>query len=244
MLRDGLASNFSSVMSLQNHTTPPPSPPAPSNNHFDDIFGGSDDEADNQHNEGHPSDITRLRQSHTTAGYRDGISASKAQHVQEGFDEGFALGAEIGQRVGWILGVLEGIVVGLKAALAKLQKEGGRAEQEKCEVLFSRFQEGRDMFRRAKEELAIQKVFGKEWFGEEGVWTYDVPVLDREGTGPVVADGGEDIMTFRDVAHAHPLVNRWKGLVEGLVETCGVDLAVLDRRSRDENEEDAQEEIG
>jgi len=243
MLRDGLSSNFASAMSLDDHTTPPPSPPAPSNNHFDDIFGDSDNDADDQHNESHPSDITRLRQSHTTAGYRDGISVSKAQHVQEGFDEGFTLGAELGQRVGWILGVLEGIVVGLKAALARLQKEGGKAEQEKSEVLFGRFQEGRDLFRKAKEELAIQKLFEKEWFGEEGIWSYDVPVLHHEGIGSVVADEEESI-TFRDVADAHPLVNKWKVIVDNLAKTWGIDLAVLDRSCSDQNGEDAREEVG
>ncbi|KAK4989441.1 Essential protein Yae1, N terminal [Elasticomyces elasticus] len=53
------------------------------------------------------SDIARLRSTHTTNGYRDGISESKAKFVQEGFDEGYSLGAVLGLRAGWILGVLE-----------------------------------------------------------------------------------------------------------------------------------------
>src|ERR1700761_2373964 len=43
----------------------------------------------------HPSDVPRLRSTHVTNGYREGIAASKEQHIQAGFDEGYSLGAEV-----------------------------------------------------------------------------------------------------------------------------------------------------
>src|ERR1700761_4703178 len=58
----------------------------------------------------HPSDVPRLRSTHVTNGYREGIAASKEKFVQEGFDEGYALGAELGLKAGWCLGVLEGLL--------------------------------------------------------------------------------------------------------------------------------------
>src|SRR4051794_18720484 len=44
----------------------------------------------------HPSDLHRLQQQHVTAGYRDGVTAAKAESIQSGFDEGFSLGAAVG----------------------------------------------------------------------------------------------------------------------------------------------------
>ncbi|KAI9800745.1 MAG: Essential protein Yae1, N terminal [Piccolia ochrophora] len=60
----------------------------------------------------HPSDMPRLHQLHTTAGYREGIAAGKASSMQAGFDEGYAEGAKRGGKVGVVLGVLEGLGVG------------------------------------------------------------------------------------------------------------------------------------
>ncbi|OQE29803.1 hypothetical protein PENSTE_c002G00886 [Penicillium steckii] len=102
--------------------------PAPEiDNSLDDIFGSSPPEGIQVHpsvpntqsqSQTHlstdPSDLPALRRQHVTAGYRDGVSNSKGEHVQEGFDAGFPVGAQLGMRAGTILGILEGIARGLE----------------------------------------------------------------------------------------------------------------------------------
>lgn len=97
--------------------------PAANSNSLDDIFGSSPPQerphtessnAQQLSNPAEPSDLPSLRRQHVTAGYRDGISTSKGQHVQRGFDAGFSVGAQLGMRAGTILGVLEGIARGLE----------------------------------------------------------------------------------------------------------------------------------
>lgn len=76
----------------------PPSPPSPHNPGFE---GEPEPE---------PSDIPRLRSTHSKAGYVDGITAAKSRSTQEGFDEGYPLGAASGAYVGFLRGVLEGVL--------------------------------------------------------------------------------------------------------------------------------------
>lgn len=54
-------------------------------------------------------DVARLRRTHTTQGYRDGIAHGKTSHLQDGFDEGYSLGGRFGLLTGWVLGVAEGL---------------------------------------------------------------------------------------------------------------------------------------
>lgn len=51
-------------------------------------------------------------------GYRDGLSQSKAQVIQTGFDQGYPIGVDISLGVGRVLGFLEGLVAGLKRSAA------------------------------------------------------------------------------------------------------------------------------
>ncbi|OKO97308.1 hypothetical protein PENSUB_10102 [Penicillium subrubescens] len=92
-------------------------------NSLDDIFGTSPPRETRevpstlQHESAsttEPSDLPSLRRQHVTAGYRDGVSTSKGEHVQRGFDAGFPVGAQLGMRAGTILGILEGITRGLE----------------------------------------------------------------------------------------------------------------------------------
>ena len=110
-----------------------------------------------------PSDIPRLRTTHTTAGYRDGIAASKTQSLQPGFDEGYSLGAILGLRVGYILGILEALYVAVPPV-----------------------GEGKDrlntMLREAREDLSVGKVFGRGVWGKDGVWAYEVASKEEEVT--------------------------------------------------------------
>src|SRR4030088_1417992 len=56
------------------------------------------------------SDLPAVQRQHMTAGYREGLSDSKAKSMQGGFDQGYPIGFVLGIRVGRILGVLEGFL--------------------------------------------------------------------------------------------------------------------------------------
>ena len=90
--------------------TPPTTPPAS----FPAMTLEADHDADiwEDDNEGHGteemlSDLPSVKRQHMTDGYREGLSTSKAQVMQNGFDEGYPIGLQIAMRVGPILGVLE-----------------------------------------------------------------------------------------------------------------------------------------
>lgn len=156
------------------------------------------------------SDIPRLRSVHVTSGYRDGISVSKAEHVQQGFDEGFSLGATIGIKSGYLLGVLEGIV-------RAVQPSADFAAEAKEDVVAK--------FVTARQELGLESLFGREWFGEDGIWKFEV----KED-----ADGE---VTFRDVADAHPLMAKWSAEVEGLQKKFGIEIKSRARPEGDDEED-------
>ena len=156
------------------------------------------------------SDIPRLRSVHVTSGYRDGISVSKAEHVQHGFDEGFSLGAVIGIKAGFLLGVLEGVV---------------RAIQSSASVTTEVKEDVITKFVTAKEELGLQSLFGREWFGEDGIWKFEVHGKDEED------------VTFRDVADAHPLIGKWTLEVEELKKKFGIVIQARERPEGDDEEE-------
>ncbi|KAF7585543.1 Essential protein Yae1, N terminal, partial [Aspergillus hancockii] len=124
------------------------SPPHPTNNNsLDDIFGSSPPISTTQiptqiHHQPspqpsttttqtsttiEPSELPFLRRQHVTAGYRDGVSASKGDHVQSGFDAGFPVGAQLGMRAGAVLGILEGILRGYESRAAVVKKQPMRA---------------------------------------------------------------------------------------------------------------------
>lgn len=194
-----------------------------SNETFDDVFGSapssptletshiSPRETTTRRAERDPSDIPRLRSVHVTAGYREGLSASKEQHVQAGFDEGFSLGAELGMKVGWILGVLEGVARALAAGGGDDDDGGGGGGQEVMS------KEGMQAeVARAEEELSMRCLFAEEFFGGDGVWIYPVPAAEREG---------EENVTFAEVAKAHPRVVEWERRTMELADRLGLPLS-------------------
>ena len=71
------------------------------------------------------SDIPRIRQTHSTAGYRDGITEGKAETIQQGFDEGVSLGGEFGLKVGELEGLVVGVVDALRAGSQGAQNAAG-----------------------------------------------------------------------------------------------------------------------
>lgn len=169
----------------------PPTPPHP--DPLDDIYGSSPDGE-------MLSDLPSRQRNLDTDAYREGLSAAKGHFVQEGFDEGFSLGAEVGLLVGRVLGVLQGVAAALEAHDEERRKEAQR------------------LLERARGELAIESVLGREWVDDEGVFKWEV-----EGR-----EDGEDV-TFQEVAACHPAVKRWLGVVAELATRWRVDLEAVER---------------
>ena len=158
--------------------------PAPEiDNSLDDIFGSSPPEGIQAHHSGQhtqsqsqdhlstdPSDLPALRRQHVTAGYRDGVSNSKGEHVQEGFDAGFPVGAQLGMRAGTILGILEGLARGLEersgGSVVKKPARGSSAAGS-TELRDGEVEESRQMlkekimkiYQEASKALDVQSVF-------------------------------------------------------------------------------------
>ncbi|KAK3110169.1 Essential protein Yae1, N terminal [Teratosphaeriaceae sp. CCFEE 6253] len=154
----------------------------------------------------HHSDISRLRSTHVTNGYREGIAASKELHMQDGFDEGYTLGAELGLKAGWCLGAVEGMRRAVAPGGGEADVSHGplRAEVGALSALHSS----------AVRDLEISRLCGREYFGEDGLWLYDVP-------GPL---DGEHELTFERVAAAHPLLRQWRSKVLQVAEQLGLQL--------------------
>lgn len=150
------------------------------------------------------SDIRRLRTTHVTTGYREGIAQSKDQHIQAGFDEGYSLGAELGLKAGWCLGVLDGVFRALATRIPASSSPQG-TEDPSAEVKLK--------LQSAQDELQMEKLFDKDYFGGDGVWLYDVPGQDDEGN---------DAISFEEVAAAHPLIRQWTTDASELARAFGI----------------------
>ncbi|KAL4951045.1 hypothetical protein BDW69DRAFT_45794 [Aspergillus filifer] len=148
---------------------------------LDDIFGSSPPHSQSQtlppqsNTSIEPSDLPLLRRQHVTAGYRDGISASKADHVQHGFDAGFPVGAQLGMRAGTIIGIIEGILRGYESSLSaagvrKPVKPSSNAtnasNKEADEAKRAKRNEVLAIYRQAVKELNVQAVFADVNGGE------------------------------------------------------------------------------
>ncbi|RDW86272.1 Yae1 family protein [Aspergillus mulundensis] len=138
---------------------------------LDDIFGSSPPHPEQPLPQAHsnptvePSELPSLRRQHVTAGYRDGISASKAEHVQHGFDAGFPVGAQLGMRAGTIIGILEGVLRGYESSPTTVKKPGQKstpstpASKEADEAKKAKREEIFRLYKQAVKELNVQAVF-------------------------------------------------------------------------------------
>ncbi|EFW14600.1 Essential protein Yae1, N terminal [Coccidioides posadasii str. Silveira] len=183
----------STALSSPARSSPPPQHPPPAESTgLDDIFGSSPPPtaglsaeplhtASSSHCE--PSDLPSLRRQHVTAGYRDGISAAKHEHVQRGFDAGFPVGAQLGMRVGVVLGVLEGLVRCSPSASSSApgkRSESGTTAAPSVDIL--------QLYDLAKSELAVQKVFG-------GVAEIDSEVKPEQDSCLKLEKAGEEVVS-------------------------------------------------
>lgn len=168
------------------------------------------------------SDIPRLRSTHVTNGYREGIAISKEQYIQAGFDEGYSLGGEIGTKAGLCLGVLDGLSRGLAAARKASSGNNDDAARRISEAWLQ-----------AQEELKVERLLGRDFFGPDGIWLYEVPGQD--------ANDDELQATFQDVADAHPVLKIWRQRIQNLTHSVGLSLRLTEgmqkrRTSASENE--------
>ncbi|KAF7956079.1 hypothetical protein EAE96_005000 [Botrytis aclada] len=200
-----------------------PSEPTTHNDDFDDVFGsepgsptfdGRDMRDGDMFGVGNTeiSDIPRLKEKHETEGYRDGVTKGKSESVQKGFDEGYGLGAVLGLRIGKIIGVLEGIFGAVSVSASKSEDAEWRKEKIRLEELSNN----------AKSELKTEKVFAREWWGEDGIWKFEVPG-EKEGNDVV----------FPDVAAAHPLLKKWEGVVKDEIQKWSLDMDLMEGNDED-----------
>ncbi|KAK3945467.1 hypothetical protein QBC46DRAFT_303524 [Diplogelasinospora grovesii] len=215
-----------------------PSPPPPLSPMINPLDGP---EEDNYEIWGGPNDVVvsnieRLRETHMNSGYREGITAGKAESVQAGFDEGFGLGATIGEQAGQLLGFLEGLVAGL-------QSHGSSAQQEQERL--------KKLVGDAQKELSVQSIFGQEHFNNDGTWKYDEQQpgtaqqnLEQQMDTVQQAQGaekrqnqeeGEEEILFTDVAASHPLLVKWDAVMRAETERYGVrwDILLSGREERE-----------
>ncbi|KAF2861488.1 hypothetical protein K470DRAFT_256871 [Piedraia hortae CBS 480.64] len=129
------------------------------------------------------SEIPRLRRTHMTDGYREGLAQGKEMHVQEGFDEGYRFGIEVGLQAGWCLGILTELREFSSQSKEDDLKQKDTALPEELSLALSE----------AEKELAVAKLLGSEYF-ENGLprWC----AVDAAGELPV-----------------HPMVAKWRSKV-------------------------------
>ncbi|OJD17590.1 hypothetical protein AJ78_02341 [Emergomyces pasteurianus Ep9510] len=175
-------------------------PPAAS---LDDIFGASPphptsldgNAGQTREPDREPSDLPFLRRQHVTAGYRDGISIAKGEHVQRGFDGGFPVGAELGLRVGIVLGVLEGLATAAAVATAPRGDGGCNGVAKGSKPCGAGGEDIAALFEAAKKELSVQNVFGAV-AADVGVEAEEKGHAGQEWVDPCVrlAKAGDDVV--------------------------------------------------
>lgn len=83
----------------------------------------------------------------------------------------------------------------------------------------------------ARRELVVERIFAREWWGEDGVWKFEVRE-ERE------AGAGEEEVTLAEVAEGHPLLKMWLERVRAEMERLGI------REGRFEGEEWERGRVG
>lgn len=135
------------------------------------------------------------------------------------------MGAALGLRVGYILGVLEGLCAAFGGERGRRKDQSERSDEVEREE--GRNDEGarlKKLLAEAKKELALEKVFGREWWGEDGMWTFVVEPAGARGEkkNQNNNDKDDDEVTFIEVADQHPLLQRWFNTVRVDMQRMGV----------------------
>ena len=124
-----------------------------------------------------PSDIPRLRTTHTTAGYRDGIASAREAATQPGFDEGYIIGSALGLCAGYLIGIVEGLSEALK------EQSGGLEAVSK----------------QLREDLSISRLMSPEYIDQDGTWKWSVESKAEDVTPREVANAHPLILKWRNV---------------------------------------------
>ncbi|KAI4179266.1 MAG: hypothetical protein L6R41_007940 [Letrouitia leprolyta] len=199
---------------MTSECTPAPKTASPQpNNSLSDIFSDSPPGSPSSSTpcSAEPSDIPRLRSTHVTNGYREGISFAKDQALQPGFDEAYPLGAIFGLRVGYILGTLKGLYGAYRSRksasieLDRVRKEGVDSENDEGEKIL-------ELLVQARQEMKIENLFSKEYWSQDGMWAYGVQENEEE-------------VTFWEVADQHPVVRKWLTRVRDEARKAGIENA-------------------
>jgi hypothetical protein len=188
-------------------------------NSLEDVFGSTPPAETARH----PSDVPRLQEAHSTAGYREGLAVAKATSVQAGFDEGFGLGATLGLEAGRILGVLEGIVTALP-----------QGEDEKYAEESARF---KGLVDEARAELGLKSIFGEAYWNADGTWKYPVEPAST-------SNEQEPEVLFADIARTHPIIKKWNDLADEETSKMGVSAADVRALLERNTPEEAGESLG
>ncbi|KAG5924444.1 hypothetical protein E4U53_003414 [Claviceps sorghi] len=183
-------------------------------NPFDDVFGSApaSPSATGPQNDSHPSDVPRLQTEHTTAGYREGITVAKESSIQAGFDEGFSLGAALGSQAGQLLGMVEGIADALKTRPPAETTADAAAAAAAAEA-------SARLLRDARDDLGTDNIFSAQYWAPDGNWRYDVVAPHQDPDRPIV---------FSDVAGAHPVIRKWRSIVDEQLREWRVQTSALD----------------
>ncbi|GIJ87368.1 essential protein Yae1, N terminal [Aspergillus pseudoviridinutans] len=179
---------------------------SPQANSLDDIFGSSPPHENEKipqqpsSQAPEPSDLPSLRRQHVTAGYRDGVSAAKGEHVQHGFDAGFPIGAQLGMRAGTVIGIIEGLLRGFESRTAsravkkpaQRKEEGQEAEADEAARQAKREQLLR-LYQKAVKELEVRSVFaGSEEESTQNKEGQEKPEVVLRRKGDAVISQWED----------------------------------------------------
>lgn len=189
-----------------------------------------------------PSDLPSLRRQHVTAGYRDGTSASKGAHVQEGFDGGFPVGAQLGMRAGTVLGIMEGLLRGFEerrgpgvvkkpvvrtghAAAAGTTGTDGGGNTESGELRKQKREQLRVLYEAAVKELDVQAVFA----GADG---------GAAEVAPRAEDGEEERAEKQLGRKGDVVISKWEGRVD--VPRWEENMEALEMKEKEKVEEESK----
>ena len=78
----------------------------------------------------------------------------------------------------------------------------------------------RGLLQKAREELKVERIFGKEYWKSDGNWAYEI--RSREGEIEIKELEDEDV-TFWEVADKHPLIRWWLEKINEEMKESGIE---------------------
>ena len=110
-------------------------------------------------------------------------------------------------KTGTLMGVAPEERKDMKSLEVEVEHQPSSREKEEAEV--------RVLLKRGRQELDLTHIFGPQYWGEDGVWKYEVQSIQED-------TGKEEEVTFSEVADQHPLLKAWKEEISRLMRKWGV----------------------